>query len=60
MESPKLEYKESKYLDKKEAKRMLELLDKEPIMWKTLLLFAFTSGCRRGEIAGLCWRRLEP
>ncbi len=28
-------------------------------MWKTLLLFAFTSGCRRGEIAGLCWEDLD-
>lgn len=56
---PKLEYKEKKYLNEKEAKRFLELLGKEPIMWKTLLLLALTSGCRRGELAGLCWKDID-
>ncbi|MCI8486185.1 MAG: site-specific integrase [Clostridia bacterium] len=34
---------------------MLELLEKEPIMWKTLILVCFTTGMRRGEICGLKW-----
>ncbi len=59
MKSPKLEYKESKYLDEKDIKKFFESLDKEPIMWKTLLLVSFTTGCRRGEIAGLCWGDLD-
>lgn len=59
VESPKLPYRESKYLDKKEAKRMLELLDKEPIMWKTIILTCFTTGMRRGELCGLKWEDIS-
>ena len=34
---------------------MLEYLENENIMWKTLIHLALCTGCRRGELAGLQW-----
>lgn len=38
---------------------MLELLKKEPIMWRTIILVCFTTGMRRGELCGLKWEDIS-
>ena len=42
-------------LDEKQIQKVLILLEKEPIMWKTLIHLALCTGCRRGELAALQW-----
>ena len=42
-------------LEEKSMKKLLECLENEPIMWKTLIHLALSTGCRRGELAALQW-----
>ncbi len=42
-------------LDEKGIKKLLDCLENEPIMWKTLIHLALCTGCRRGELAALQW-----
>ena len=42
-------------LDENNIKKLLECLENEPIMWKTLIHLALCTGCRRGELAALQW-----
>lgn len=55
MKAPKLERKEADFLDDEQVKQVLELLDKEPIKWKTAIYLLIFSGIRRGELLGLEW-----
>lgn len=48
-----------KYLEEHEARKLLELLQDEPIKWRTFFTFDLLSGLRRGEIAGLYWSDLD-
>lgn len=59
MKAPKLERKEADYLDDEQVKLVLELLDKEPIKWKTALYMLIFSGIRRGELLGLEWTDID-
>lgn len=36
-----------------------QCLNKEPLKWKALVMFAIDSGCRRGEIIGLKWSEID-
>ena len=54
-EKPKVKHKESPYLEEDEVRRMLDLLQREPIMWRTVITFDLFSGLRRGELLGLKW-----
>lgn len=36
-----------------------QCLNKEPLKWKALVMFAIDSGCRRGEIVGLKWSEID-
>lgn len=58
-ERPKLEHKEARYLDEPEARRMLELLQQEPIKWRCMITFDLFSGLRRGELLGLKWEDIN-
>lgn len=40
---------------KADARRLLELLQQEPIRWRTIITFDLLSGLRRGELLGLRW-----
>ncbi|NCB50927.1 MAG: helix-turn-helix domain-containing protein [Clostridia bacterium] len=53
---PKTEKRESAYLDEPDARHMLELLRKEPILWRAMITFDLLSGLRRGELLGLRWQ----
>jgi len=55
-ELPKLERKEAAYLDEADARQLLRLLHKEPVLWRTLVTFDLLSGLRRGELLGLRWQ----
>lgn len=52
---PKIEQKEAMCLDEKQTAYMVELLDKEPIQYKTAVILLLYSGMRRGELCGLTW-----
>lgn len=38
---------------------IIECLNNEPLKWRTLIMFAIDSGCRRGEIVGLRWEEID-
>lgn len=53
---PSIANRRAKYLDEPDARRLLELLQNEPIKWRAIITFDLLSGLRRGELAGLCWQ----
>ena len=59
MKAPKLEHHEADFLDDEQAKHVLELLDSEPIKWKTAMYLLIFSGMRRGELMGLEWQDID-
>ena len=58
-EKPRVEQKESTYLDADEARHMLELIQEEPIHWRTVIIFDLFSGLRRQELLGLKWEDID-
>lgn len=46
----------ARYLDEPDAKRMLHLLQNEPIKWRAPIIFDLLSGLRRAELLGLRWQ----
>lgn len=58
-EKPSLGPHEAAYLDEADARKLLELLQAEPIRWRTLITFDLLSGLRRGELLGLRWQDID-
>lgn len=56
---PSQEQKEARYFEEADVYRLLELLAKEPIKWRTLITFDLLSGLRRAEIVGLRWSDID-
>lgn len=56
---PSLQGHKAKYLDEPDAKRMLQLLQDEPIKWRALIMFDLLSGLRRSELLGLRWQDVD-
>lgn len=52
---PSMAHHRAAYLDEPEARRLLELLQGEHIMWRALVTFDLLSGLRRAELLGLRW-----
>lgn len=52
---PSLAGRHASYLDDADARRLLELLQNEPIKWRAVVSFDLMSGLRRGELLGLRW-----
>lgn len=46
---------EIKKLKVDEARRLLKLLEAEPLQWQAIIRLMLDTGCRRGEICGLRW-----
>ena len=59
VDKPKLQHKEARYLDEPDARRMLELLQDEPVKWRCMITFDLFSGLRRGELLGLKWEDID-
>lgn len=55
-ERPSLGVHEAAYLEEGDARRLLELLQAEPIRWRAIITFDLMSGLRRGELLGLRWQ----
>ncbi len=53
---PSISNRRAAYLDEPDARRLLELLQTEPIKWRAIVTFDLLSGLRRGELAGLRWQ----
>lgn len=58
-EKPKLDRQEAAYLEENDARRLLALLQKEPIKWRAVITFDLLSGLRRGELLGLRWEDVD-
>lgn len=56
---PKVPYKEMAYLNEEQTKRMIALLEDEPIQYKTMITLLIFTGLRRGELCGLEWNGME-
>ena len=52
---PSLASRKAAYLDEPDARRLLELLQDEPIKWRAVITFDLLSGLRRAEFLGLRW-----
>ena len=50
---PKKEYKKKKIYDIEDVKKLLKVLENEPIKWRTLIVLTLDTGARRGEICAL-------
>ncbi len=55
VDPPKVEHSEAHYLDEVQAAHLLDLLDDEPIVYRTMITLLLHTGLRRGELCGLEW-----
>ncbi len=58
-ELPSMTGHKARYLDEPDAKRMLQLLQAEPIKWRAPIIFDLLSGLRRAELLGLRWQDVD-
>ena len=56
---PKAEKKEARYLDEVQASELLNCLQNEDIMHRTIITLLLYSGMRRGELCGLKWGDID-
>ena len=56
---PKVEKKDPNYFQPEDIERILEALEAEPLKWRTITTLLIVTGCRRGEIAGLKWEKVD-
>ena len=56
---PKIEKKEAETFQPDEVVRISECLEEEPIKWKVATHLLLITGCRRGEIMGLKWNKID-
>lgn len=62
VEPPKTAKKTGKKLscyDDQQALLMLQVLQKEPLIYRVLISLLLASGARRGEVMGLAWRHID-
>ena len=56
---PKLKRREVNYFQPEDIAAILDALEGEPLKWKALVHLLIVTGCRRGEILGLKWSKLD-
>lgn len=56
---PKADTAEALYLDDKQAIHLLELLEDQPICYRTAVTVLLFTGMRRGELLGLVWSDID-
>lgn len=56
---PKAQHSEANYFQPHEIAAILDALDEEPLRWKMITHLLIVTGCRRGEIMGLKWSKVD-
>lgn len=56
---PRVEKKDPNYFQPEEVAAILEALEKEPLKWQLITQLMIVTGCRRGEIMGLRWEKVD-
>lgn len=56
---PKVEQKEAPHYDEEMTAKVLELLENEPIKYRTMITLTIFLGLRRGELCGLEWPDID-
>ena len=56
---PKLPHTEATTFQPEEVMAIRDALEHEPLKWKVKVHLLLVTGCRRGEIAGLMWNRID-
>ena len=59
VQPPKVQRQEAVYLDDRQAVHLLELLEGQPLPYKTAVETLLFTGMRRGELLGLEWRDID-
>ncbi len=57
--APKTASKEVNYFQPDEITAILQKLEDEPLKWQTITHLLIVTGCRRGEIMGLKWSKVD-
>ena len=55
----KVHKKEIQCYSPEEVKKLIEVLQNEPIQYQAVIMLALDSGCRRGELTGLTWSDID-
>lgn len=56
---PRVQKKDPNYFQPAEVAAILEALEKEPLKWQLITHLMIVTGCRRGEIMGLKWEKVD-
>lgn len=56
---PRAEKKEPNYFQPETIAAILEALESEPLKWRAITHLMIVTGCRRGEIMGLKWDKVD-
>ena len=56
---PKPQKPDRDYYQPDEMRQILKALENAPVLWKTIAYLLIDTGCRRGEIAGLRWEKVN-
>lgn len=56
---PKIERKEPNYFQVEVVEQIRKCLENEPLKWKVATNLLLVTGCRRGEICGLKWDKID-
>ena len=56
---PRVQKKDPNYFQPEEVAAILEALEKEPLKWRLITQMMIVTGCRRGEIMGLRWEKVD-
>ena len=59
IKKPKLNEYTPKYYNIEQINKLLSCLEKENIKWRTIIILALESSCRRGELCALKWSSLN-
>lgn len=56
---PKMDKKEANYIETEDIERILEYAKSESLKWQVAINLLVFTGCRRGEIMGLKWNKID-